>query len=162
GEFVHTRCFTRDVTDQQRVNALLEQGRERAEQQAHALERQTLELEHARNEALAAARTKAAFLANMSPEIRTPMTALLGYAELLSDRRLSPRVRQDYVKTIRHNGEFLLRLLNDILDLSKLEAGKMIVEHVPCAPAQLVREVEAMLRSRAVGQGLRFDVVVRD
>jgi PAS domain S-box-containing protein len=160
GAFVHARCFTRDVTEQQRVKGLLEQGRERAEQQARALERQTLELEQARNEALAAARAKAAFLANMSHEIRTPMTAILGYAELLSDRRLSPRIRQDYVKTVRHNGEYLLRLLNDVLDLSKLEAGKMTVEHVPCSPAHLAGEVEAMLRGRAVGSGLRLDLVV--
>jgi PAS domain S-box-containing protein len=160
GAFVHARCFTRDVTEQQRVKGLLELGRERAEQQARALERQTLELEQARNEALAAARAKAAFLANMSHEIRTPMTAILGYAELLSDRRLSPRIRQDYVKTVRHNGEHLLRLLNDILDLSKLEAGKMVVEHVPCSPVHLAGEVEAMLRARAVGSGLRLDLVV--
>jgi PAS domain S-box-containing protein len=155
GAFVHTRCFTRDVTEQQRVNALLEDGRARAEQQAR-------ELEQTRNEALAAARAKSAFLANMSHEIRTPMTAILGYAELLSDRRLSPRVRQDYVKTIRHNGEYLLRLLNDVLDLSKLEAGKMTVERVPCSPAHLVREVEAMLRGRALGNGLTFDLSVHD
>jgi PAS domain S-box-containing protein len=160
GAFVHARCFSRDVTEQQRVKGLLEQGRERAEQQARALERQTLELEQARNEALAAARAKAAFLANMSHEIRTPMTAILGYAELLSDRRLSPRIRQDYVKTVRHNGEYLLRLLNDVLDLSKLEAGKMTVEHVPCSPVHLAGEVEAMLRGRAVGSGLRLDLVV--
>src|SRR5262249_21672779 len=162
GEFVHTRCFARDVTEQHRVNALLEAGRERAEQQARELARQTLELEQARNEALAAARAKTAFLANMSHEIRTPMTAILGYAELLSDRRLSPRVRQDYVKTVRHNGEHLLRLLNDILDLSKLEAGKMMVEHVPCSPARLAREVHAMLRGRAAGGGLTFDLAVDD
>ena len=160
GAFVHARCFTRDVTEQQRVKGLLELGRERAEQQARALERQTLELEQARNEALAAARAKAAFLANMSHEIRTPMTAILGYSELLSDRRLSPRIRQDYVKTVRHNGEYLLRLLNDVLDLSKLEAGKMTVEHVPCSPVHLAGEVEAMLRGRAVGSGLRLDLVV--
>jgi PAS domain S-box-containing protein len=160
GEFMHARCFTRDVTERQRVDALLEEGRRRAEQQARALERQTLELEQARNQALAAARAKAAFLANMSHEIRTPMTAILGYAELLSDRRLSPRIRQDYVKTVRHNGEHLLRLLNDILDLSKLEAGKMTVEHVACSPAHLAREVEAMLRGRATGGGLHLDLVV--
>jgi signal transduction histidine kinase len=157
GEIVHARCFTRDVTDQYRANELLAAGRARAEEQARELARQTMELERARNEALAASRAKSAFLANMSHEIRTPITAILGYAELLADSRPSPRLRQEYVGTIRRNGEHLLGIINDILDLSKLEAGKMTVETVVCSPGHLVQEVEAMLGGRAAGKGLRFD-----
>jgi PAS domain S-box-containing protein len=160
GQIVHARCFTRDVTEQHRANELLAAGRARAEEQARELARQTIELERARNEALAAARAKSAFLANMSHEIRTPITAILGYAELLSDSRPSPPLRQEYVETIRRNGEHLLGLINDILDLSKLEAGKMTVETLVCSPVHLVREVEAMLGGRAAGKGLRFDFAV--
>jgi PAS domain S-box-containing protein len=160
--FVHTRYFTRDVTDQHRANELLEVGRARAEEQARELEQQTFELEQARNAALDAVRAKSEFLANMSHEIRTPMTAILGYAGLLMEARLPRRDRQEYVETIRRNGEYLLGLINDILDLSKLEAGKMIVESVPCSPAELVREVGTMLRGRATGKGLAFEVAIDD
>jgi PAS domain S-box-containing protein len=160
GRFIHTRCFTRDVTEQHRSKELLEVGRTRAEEQARELANQALELEHARNEALGAARAKSAFLANMSHEIRTPITAILGYAELLAGTRPSPPLRQEYVETIRRNGEHLLGLINDVLDLSKLEAGKMMVEDLVCSPARLGREVEVMLGGRAAGKGLGFDVVV--
>jgi PAS domain S-box-containing protein len=125
------------------------------------LERRTAELVQARNAALEAARAKADFLANMSHEIRTPMCAIQGYAELLSDKRASRAERDEYIAIIRRNGEHLLHIINDILDLSKIEAGKLIVERVECSPARLVSEVESLMRHRAAGKGLAFDLVYR-
>ena len=108
--------------------------------------------------ALEAARVKSEFLANMSHEIRTPMTAILGYTDLLSDPEACETERTDYLETIRRNGEHLQRIINDILDLSKIEAGKMALERVACSPVQLVSEVASLMRPRAVGKGLGLDV----
>jgi PAS domain S-box-containing protein len=111
--------------------------------------------------ALEAARVKSEFLANMSHEIRTPMTAILGYTDLLSDPEAGETERAGYLETIRRNGEHLERIINDILDLSKIEAGKMALERVACSPVQLVSEVASLMRPRAVGKGLTLDVEYR-
>jgi two-component system CheB/CheR fusion protein len=168
GALVHTRCFTRDLTDYKRVEqevqryvAEVEEARRRAEQQAAELARRAMELTEARNAALQAARVKAEFLANMSHEIRTPMTAILGFTDLLSDAEAGEAERASYLETIRRNGEHLQRIINDILDLSKIEAGKMTLERIACSPVQLVREVSSLMRTRAVGKGLTFGVEYR-
>ena len=123
-----------------------------------ALQVEVRERERAHQAALEATRAKSAFLANMSHEIRTPMTAILGYAELLSDPEASAHDREAYVETIRLNGEHLLRLVNDILDLSRIEAGRMPLERVDCSPAQLVTEVVSSMRVRADSKKLRLEL----
>jgi Amt family ammonium transporter len=114
--------------------------------------------ESARREAEAASRAKSEFLANMSHEVRTPLTAILGYADLLPDPRLEPAERSGYVDIIRQNGQHLLSVINDILDISKIESGKMTVERIPCSPHQVVEQVAALLRGRAKEKNLQFIV----
>jgi signal transduction histidine kinase/ActR/RegA family two-component response regulator len=114
----------------------------------------TRDLQLALQAAEGAARAKSEFLANMSHEIRTPMTAILGYAELLQTADPSTIDRDDYLRTIRRNGDHLLNIINDILDLSKIEAGKMTVEHAPCHICRLVAEVASTLHVRAAGKGI--------
>ncbi|HEY2517446.1 MAG TPA: ATP-binding protein [Polyangiaceae bacterium] len=121
-----------------------------------SLQRRTLE--RARVEARKASRAKDEFVANMSHEIRTPLTALLGYAQLLQEPSLANRDRLDYARTIQRNGEHLLSLVNDVLDVSKIEAGRMEVAPAPCAPSSILAEVASTLRVRAVERGLAFDV----
>ncbi len=104
----------------------------------------------------AATKAKSEFLANMSHEIRTPMTAILGYADLVLDENdLRPSVRES-VATIKRNGEQLLSIINDILDLSKIEAGKLVVEQLAYSPRKLVAEVVELLSLRAKEKGLRL------
>ena len=108
----------------------------------------------AKESAEAANRAKSEFLANMSHEIRTPMTAILGFTELLGDADADAGLRAEAVSSIRRNGEHLLALLSDILDVSKIEAGKMTIESVATDPLALVREVVDTMRVRAEGKGI--------
>jgi PAS domain S-box-containing protein len=116
-------------------------------------------LEAARIEADLANAAKSEFLANMSHEIRTPMTAILGFADELTEQlgTASPGRQAEYLATIKRNGQHLLTIINDILDLSKIEAGRMSVERVAVDPAQILRAVESMTRSKAEAKGLALE-----
>lgn len=116
----------------------------------------TLELE--KSAAEKANEAKSEFLANMSHEIRTPMTAILGYAELLEDDGLDDMERHQNVCAIRRSGSHLLEVINDVLDLSKIEAGQLVVEHVECDPLQLVSDVVTVMRPKARDRGTAIHV----
>jgi len=115
------------------------------------------DLERMREATEAANKSKSEFLANMSHEIRTPLTAILGYADLLTDSGLKPSQRKEYVETIRTNGEHLLQLINDILDLSKIEAGKSRLEQRRCSVVSVVADVLSMMRVSARQGGISLD-----
>ncbi len=115
------------------------------------------EAARARFEAEAANRAKSEFLANMSHEIRTPMNAILGYSELLSDPDLEHQ-RDEHLATIRRSGQHLLSIINDILDISKIEAGQLKIESVPCRLGEHVDGVVALLRPLASAKGLELSV----
>jgi PAS domain S-box-containing protein len=133
-------CFIRDLTKQREHEVALEAAKEAAE---------------------AANRSKSSFLANMSHEIRTPMTAISGYAELLCDSSVSLSKNQtvNYAETIHRNGQHLLQLIDDILDLSKVEAGKVVVEKIPMRIQQLLDDVEQLMKRRADSGNLTLENV---
>jgi signal transduction histidine kinase/CheY-like chemotaxis protein/HPt (histidine-containing phosphotransfer) domain-containing protein len=144
-------CFNDMLAQIQRRDRDLLDHRARLEDEVAA---RTAELGAALVRAEAANRAKSEFLANMSHEIRTPMTAILGYADVLLDPRKTLSDRQDCLQVVRRNARHLLDLINDILDISKIEAEKMTVEHIACEPARLVVDVVSMLRPRAMEKGL--------
>ena len=118
------------------------------------VEERTHDLQIAVEEALSANRAKTDFLANMSHEIRTPMTAILGFTELLANESVPRADRDEYVSTIQRNGHFLLSIINDILDISKVEAGKMAIERIETDTSGLIEEVMSFMRVRAHPKGL--------
>ena len=106
------------------------------------------ELQEARRAAEAANEAKSRFLAHMSHELRTPMTAILGFADVLRTRLHDPEAMA-CVKTIKENGQYLTEILNDVLDLSKIEAGKQIARPEPVSPIALLSDVRSLLGVRA-------------
>jgi len=131
------QCNIRDITERKRL---------------------TRELKKATQEAETANRSKSEFLANMSHEIRTPMGAILGFADMLLHRSPEECAQAGCVQIIQRNALHLLELINEILDLSKVEAGRMKVERVSCDLPALLSEVISLMRPRAAEKGLGFGV----
>jgi PAS domain S-box-containing protein len=158
-----------DVTDRKTAEQALRAAHEGLEQRVEertaalvqandALQESEAALQLAKSAAEAANLAKSDFLANMSHEIRTPMTAILGYSDMLLAPERSSSERLDCVHIIRREGEHLLTILNDILDLSKIEAGKMQVEQISCSPVRVVNEAVSLMRVRAIEKAIRLTV----
>ena len=125
------------------------------------LERKNVQLEQARLRAEDSNRFKSEFLANMSHEIRTPMNAILGFTELLMEQEEDPR-KSEWLGVVSNSGKLLLNLINDILDISKIEAGKLSLEARPFSLRRLCAGLEKMFHFRATEKDLSFEVALTD
>ncbi len=134
---------------------------ERLERVQHDLKCQAEELRQARAAAEAADAAKSQLVATVSHEIRTPITAILGFADVLLGI-LSDAESIQAAKTIKRNSDFLLKLVDDLLDMSRIEAGKLTLERLACAPRQIASEVLQLLQVRADAKGLQLTVECDD
>jgi PAS domain S-box-containing protein len=149
------RVFTgilRDITERRATETKLEQA-------AIQMECINLELEMANDEVRQATDAKSSFLASMSHEIRTPMNSIVGMAQLLSETSLTSE-QQDYTQRLRRASDHLLDLINDILDLSKIESGHLELETVPIDLRRLMEDIGEMMALRAHAKQLDFVVRV--
>ena len=145
GEIIGIGSIVQDIT--QRITA------------KNQLENYAKDLEVAKDEAESAARAKSEFLANMSHEIRTPMNGVIGMASLLFDTELDEE-QLDYVETIVNSGESLLAIINDILNLSKIEAGKVELESMPFNIREVLEDTSDLLAAKAAEKQLELVLFV--
>ncbi|MDX1968163.1 MAG: ATP-binding protein [Planctomycetaceae bacterium] len=180
--WIHVRCrplttdfggvflgTVEDITEQRRTARQLKRLAETLERaRVHELEKnQRLEslvaaLKQSQEDAESGSRAKSEFLANMSHEIRTPMTAILGFTDVLLEEAGEALPAETPLRTIRRNAEYLLELLNDVLDLSKIEARHLEVEHVRCSPRQIAADVINLMNVRVRDRNLQLVCDVDD
>lgn len=124
----------------------------------------TLELEAAMNSAEKASQSKSQFLANMSHELRTPLNHIIGFSELLLEKHFGElnAIQEEYLNDVVHSSQHLLALINDILDLSKIEAGKMELELSQCTIRDLLQHSLVMIKEKAVKSGIKLKIEVVD
>ena len=146
--------FLRDITARKQAEKELEQHRHHLQE---LVDQRTSELAHAKEAAEAANRAKSTFLANMSHEIRTPLNGILGMVSLLRRSSRSP-MHSERLDKINTAAEHLLGIINDILDISKIEAGKIVLEDVPIDITALLGNIEALLAERAESKGVALKI----
>jgi PAS domain S-box-containing protein len=145
-----------DVTDRKQRELELEEARDRLQRQASAMTALAHDLESARDAAEMANRAKSRFLAVMSHELRTPMTGVIGMVDLMMGTKLSLEQRR-YLETLHSSADSLMVLLNDVLDLSKIEAGQMILEEIPLNPAAVIDDVRRLFAPAAAQKGIQMN-----
>ncbi|MEA5478791.1 ATP-binding protein [Pseudanabaena galeata UHCC 0370] len=164
GEQVLLNTFY-DITLLKRTEIALRDSETKLREQAnlleHRVEERTHDLKLAKDAAETASRSKAAFLANMSHELRTPLNAILGFAQLmLYDQELNEQHQAD-LQTICNSGNHLLTMINDILEMSKLEAGSVLLREKECYLYNIVDTARDMLSLKAQEKSLSFDVSIQ-
>jgi len=141
------------------TSRLLHSQQKAHEEALKVITERTAHLEIAKHQAEAASRSKSEFLSNISHEIRTPMTAILGYADMLLLPKLSSDEQMKNIQIIRRNVSVLMRLIDDVLDISKIESGRQILNITKSSLPELVSEAYSLLNSRAQEKNLQFNVV---
>jgi signal transduction histidine kinase len=153
-------CIVRDISERKRLEVLNEQRQRRAEE----LRRKSEELTADNRRMQEASRLQSEFLANMSHELRTPLNAIIGFADLMHDGMvgaLEPQQRE-FLGDIRRSSRHLLQLINDVLDLAKIEAGRLELAPEPCDVGGVIGEVRDILRGIAIERRIELELQLAD
>ncbi len=147
-------AFLHDITERKSIADKLTRLNEQLEER---VKKRTEELEKAKLAADSANQIKSAFLANMSHEIRTPLGAVLGFSELLINPEISISEKVNFIEAIKRNGELLSQIINDILDISKVEAGKLETERRETAVKEIITDI-SLLGLKAAEKGIKLNI----
>ena len=157
GELIAVEGFINDITGLKKAENELRRYNELLEQK---VDERTIELKTAKEQAESANHAKSLFLSKISHEIRTPMNAILGFSQLMRrDPELS-ETQINYLNTINRSGEHLLALINDVLEMSKIEAGCIILQPEPIDFCRLIEDLVTMFRVRTEAKNLQLDVLL--
>lgn len=151
------QLYQQEQQQTEKLELLIEQRTTHLNQVIKQQNKTEIELKQAKEIADIANRTKSDFLANMSHEIRTPMNAILGFTDILINLIKEPS-QQQYLSFIQSSGKSLLHLINDILDLSKVESGKLSLNYAPCSLHLLCKDIEHLFSHKAKEKGINFIV----
>ena len=150
GTIYWNRKLKLEILEKEKVQQELEEER-------NNIQRLNIELEKAKDIAENIAKQKSEFLANMSHEIRTPMNSVIGFTEIL-EKEIKDPLHKEYLDSIKKGGNSLLRIINDILDLSKIEAGKLEVKNESINPRNIFLEIESIFHSKIISKNINFIV----
>ncbi len=157
GEIEYYEGIVEDITKRKLAEQEAEKSRLELEMKNEELQKINVELEKARSEAVKANMAKSEFLANISHEIRTPLNSIIGFTELLTTKVSDP-VSLNFINSIKTSSNSLLGLINDILDLSKIQAGKLELVYEPVYIPKLINEINQIFYPHIENKGLKFDV----
>lgn len=153
GDFRGAFAMLTDITERKCTEEALSHYKDQLEE---TVQQRTEELRLARDTAEAANKTKSVFLANMSHELRTPLNAVLGFSQLIKNDPEVAASQKEHLEIITRSGEHLQNLINNVLDISKIESGRVELEESPIDLLQLMQEVASLMEARAHGAGLDF------
>jgi signal transduction histidine kinase/CheY-like chemotaxis protein len=155
GHYIHV-IYLNDVTYMKKIEA------DRLKQALEEQKELVIQLKQAREHAESANKNKSMFLANVSHEIRTPLTAILGFTDLLKDGPITENERIQFVETINRNGNALTKIINDVLDLSKVEANCLELEKIEVSPQLLLQDVVLQFEAKARNKNIYLNLEIQN